>query len=176
MPLRALFLISLAAACALAACAPSEPQLMRFSQAGSGPDEFLIVPGKPLEDPPTAALPAPTPGGANRADPTPKADAVAALGGNPAALNRQGIPASDGTLLAYSGRYGDQPGIRQTLAQEDYEYRRSHPGKPLYRVFGLNTYYDAYEPEALNQQETAASWRAAGAETPASPPPELAPD
>ncbi|MEM1130671.1 MAG: DUF3035 domain-containing protein [Pseudomonadota bacterium] len=159
----------------LAACGPSDPNLMRFSQSGTGPDEFMIVPAKPLEEPPSGAgLPAPTPGQANRADATPNADAIVALGGNPSALERRGVPAADNTLISYAGRYGNQPGIRQTLAVEDIEYRRRNPGRPLERLFGVNTYYDVYESEELNQQNAASRWRAAGVETPASPPPEFA--
>lgn len=67
----------------LAGCGGGEPQLMNLRSTGPGPDEFGIMPVKPLEIPETiAALPAPTPGGANLADPNPLGDAVAALGGN----------------------------------------------------------------------------------------------
>ena len=70
----------------LAACGGSaEPDLLNISQPRSeGPDEFAILPAKPLEVPEDlAALPEPTPGGSNLTDPTPFADAAVAMGGNP---------------------------------------------------------------------------------------------
>ena len=45
------------------------PQLMNLRSSTNGPDEFSIVPPKPLEMPEDlAALPEPTPGGENRTD------------------------------------------------------------------------------------------------------------
>ncbi|MGB8621497.1 MAG: DUF3035 domain-containing protein, partial [Paracoccaceae bacterium] len=81
--MRAIVVISLAAGLALAGCSRNkEPQLMNIRSSTSTPDEFAILPNKPIEMPQDmAALPDPTPGGANRVDPTPEADAVAALGG-----------------------------------------------------------------------------------------------
>lgn len=53
---------------------------------GEGPDEFAVMPVRPLEIPADLnRLPPPTPGGANRAEQAPLAEAVQALGGNPAA-------------------------------------------------------------------------------------------
>ncbi len=77
---------------ALSACSRGEedPNLLNISQPrAEGPDEFAVLPTKPLEMPENmAALPEPTPGGVNRTDPTPEADAIAALGGNAAVLSR----------------------------------------------------------------------------------------
>src|SRR5690606_14313634 len=57
-----------------------EPVLLHLKNATRGPDEFSILPTKPLEAPKDfAALPPPTPGGKNLVDPTPDEDAVAAL-------------------------------------------------------------------------------------------------
>jgi hypothetical protein len=77
--------IAIAAMVTLAACAGDrDPQLMNL-RSGQGPDEFAIVPPKPLELPENLAeLPEPTPGGFNRTDQNPEADAVIALGGTPA--------------------------------------------------------------------------------------------
>src|SRR5690606_24700895 len=105
----------------LAACSKSgEPQLMNLS-SGRGPDEFAILPTKALEAPPDyRSLPAPTPGGSNRTDPTPEADAIAALGGRASAKGTAG----EAALLAYAGRMGTDPSIRATLAADDLEWRR----------------------------------------------------
>ncbi|MGC9446350.1 DUF3035 domain-containing protein [Cereibacter johrii] len=153
----------------LAGCGGGEPQLMNLRSTGPGPDEFGIMPVKPLEIPETvAALPAPTPGGANLADPNPLGDAVAALGGNPA---RSGtIPAADASVVSHATRFGRDASIRPTLATEDYAWRRDNDGRLLERVFNVNVYFKAYRPMALDQQAELARWRAAGARNPSAPP------
>lgn len=154
----------------------SQPQLMTFKTTKEGPDEFLVVPAKPLQTPPSSSeLPVPTPGATNLTDPTPRADAVAALGGNPAALGQTTIPAADGALVAYAGRDGVDPEIRQTTAIEDLETRRENRGKPLERLAGMNTYYNAYRDESLDQQAEMERFRRANIPTPSAPPAELKP-
>lgn len=146
------------------------PQLMNLRSPTNGPDEFSIVPPKPLEMPEDlAALPEPTLGGENRTDPRPKDDAVLALGGTPRSA-AAGIPASDGALVSYAARGGVAGDIRPTLAGEDLEYRRKNNGRLLERIFGLNVYYRAYAKQSLNQQAELERWRAAGAGTPSAPP------
>ncbi len=163
--------IALATALALAGCAGSgTPRLMNIQAKAGHPDEFAILPTKPLAMPKTAALPAPTPGGTNRADPTPVADAVAALGGRASTLKAQGIPRSDAALVAAASRYGVQSGIRQSLARADLTFRREHPGKPLDRLFGQNLYFGAYAPMTLDAYAELARWRRAGVRTPSAPP------
>lgn len=155
----------------LSACSSGEPNLMRLKSTGQGPDEFSAIPSKPLEMPPSRTdLPAPTPGGQNRADLNPINDAVVALGGNPSA--RSGTPpASDAGLVNYASRYGVSANIRQVLAKEDYDYRSAHQGKLLERWFGLTTYYAAYAPFALDAQAELQRWRKVNAATPSAPPP-----
>ena len=70
--------LAMLAALSLSACGGGEPDLMNFASSQEGPDEFLVAPAKPLEMPANpGALPPPAPGGTNRADPSPEADAVA---------------------------------------------------------------------------------------------------
>ena len=165
------------AALSLSACGSSEPNLMTFANSREGPDEFLVVPAKPLETPPQAgALPPPAPGGTNRADPTPEADAVAALGGKPQALNQTGYTQSDVTLLAYADRYGVDPAIRTKLAQEDLKIRQQNDGLLMERVFNVNLYYKAYANQSLNQQAELERFRRAGVPTSSAPPVELKPE
>lgn len=163
------FAPALAAALLMAGCGGGDPQLMRLRSESRSPDEFAVLPGKPLEIPQgtysVASLPPPTPGGANRTDPTPQADAIVALGGRPGAGT-----AGDAGLLASTARYGTDPAIRQTLAAEDYQYRQEHRGRLLQRLFNQTTYYRAYEPYALDQNAELARWRQAGARTPGAPP------
>lgn len=142
-----------------------QPQLMNVRSSGNGPDEFAILPPKPLEMPPNlAALPAPTPGGRNITDPTPEADAIVALGGKP------GAGSTDSALVAYAARNGRAADIRQILAAEDLEYRRKNDGRLLERLFDVNVYYKAYQPMSLDQHAELARWRRLGLATPSAPP------
>ena len=71
---------------ALAGCS-NDPQLHNISSGQTTPDEFAILPTRPLSMPQDLnQLPQPTPGGPNITDPNPKGDAVAALGGDPQRL------------------------------------------------------------------------------------------
>lgn len=152
---------------ALASCggAKREPHLMNLRSSTDGPDEFAILPPKGLELPPDlVALPEPTPGGSNLTDQNPMADAIVALGGKP------GAGSSDTGLVAYTTRHGVQSGIRETLAAEDLRYRQSHGGRPLEKLFRVNTYYKAYARFWLDVYAELAKWRAAGAATPSAPP------
>lgn len=164
------FGIALAAVLVLSACGggDKDPILMNLRSATQGPDEFAIVPNKPLEMPASLAeLPAPTPGGSNVADPTPEADAVVALGGNPA---RAGSSAADGALIASAGRFGSSATIRGELAAEDLEWRRDHNGRLLEKLFNVNVYYKAYSGMSLDQEAELERWRKLGIRTPSAPP------
>lgn len=149
-----------------------EPDLITFRSKSRSPDEFAILPTKPLilpED--LAALPEPTPGGANLTDPTPEADAVAALGGNPEALVvGDKVAAANGALLAHAGRFGREAGIRSTLAAEDLEWRRKNDGRLLERIFDVTVYFRAYRDMSLNQYDVLEYWRAKGVQTVGAPP------
>ncbi|MBM9593671.1 DUF3035 domain-containing protein [Roseitranquillus sediminis] len=151
----------------LAGCGGGEPRLLNLSTPGEGPDEFRILPTKPLELPQeSAALPPPAPGGRNLADPTPEADVYAALGGNPAVLGRP----VDGGIVNYATRLGVAPAIRPELAAADREFRRRNDGLLLERIFGVNTYFDAYARQSLDQYAELERFRRAGIRTPAAPP------
>ncbi|MHC0052338.1 DUF3035 domain-containing protein [Actibacterium sp. D379-3] len=169
---RVVIMISVMAALALAGCAgDKQPELMNIRASTITPDEFAILPNKPIAMPEDlAALPAPTPGGSNRVDPTPEADAVAALGGNPARLAVTAIPASDGALMAQATRFGTATDIRQTLAAEDLDYRRRNDGRLLERVFNVNVYYKAYRKQSLDQHAELNRWRQLGVRNVGAPP------
>lgn len=153
----------------LAACS-GDGRLMNLT-SGDGPDEFAIIPTKTLQMPPDLnQLPPPTPGGGNITDPTPEADAVAALGGNPAQLAAQGIGPGDAALIAYAGRGGVEPGIRQVTAVEDAEYRSRHRRRPIEVLARTNVYYRAYERQTLDSWAELERWRPTGVQTPSAPP------
>jgi hypothetical protein len=157
---------ALCAVLLLGACAERTPELFNIRSEDRTPDEFSILPSQPLilpED--LSALPPPTPGGPNRADRRPQAEAIAALGGNPA-----GGAGADRALVAAVSRYGVQAGIREQLAAEDLAYRRANDGLFLERLFNVNVYYDAYRPQSLDQYRELARLRRAGVRTVAAPP------
>lgn len=162
----------LVAMLALGACGnDTDPRLMNVRAGTSGPDEFAILPTKPLQIPTDlAALPAPTPGGANLTDPTPTADAVVALGGSRAALASRGVPAADAGLLSHVAQYGGSSDIRTVLAAEDLDYRRKNNGKLLERLFNVNVYFQAYLPMTLDQAAEIERWRKLGIRTVGAPP------
>lgn len=136
-----------------------------------GPDEFMVLPVEPLTAPKDyAVLPAPTPGGANLTDPHPQADAVAALGGNPAALNATGVPSSDGALVARASRYGVPQNIRTTVDTEDAKFRKQQKRLSSFRLFPVDRYQQAYRRQKINPFEQTDLFRSYGIATPSSPP------
>ena len=160
---------TLALVAALAGCGGGgEPDLIRPVSAGNGPDELSIVPNKPLQAPQSLSdLPAPTPGGSNRTDQTPEADAIAALGGNPGALAG---PVQGPDLVRYTGRFGVEGNIRAQLAAEDRAFREGRPGRLLERMAGTTTYYSAYRNQSLDQYQELERLRRQGVRTPSAPP------
>jgi len=164
--MRGLFAAAMAAG--LSACG-GPPDLITLTSDSQGPDEFAIVPNKPLQAPESFnALPPPTPGGTNRSDQTPEADAIAALGGRPQAGQVQG-----GALIARATRFGVNGDIRRTLASEDLAFREDNDGRLLERLFNTSIYYKAYAPQSLDQHAELERFRRQGVRTPAAPPEEL---
>ena len=117
---------ALAMALALGGCnrdsGESGRSLISIRSAGVPPDEFLVLPRDPLERPSdTASLPAPTPGGANRADPDNLSPMLSAMGARGAA---GGVPASEAALVRAVG--GASPDIRAVLAAENAAFREDN--------------------------------------------------
>lgn len=171
--MRRAHLVAILALAGVASCAlVDRDKPLRDMRTGSGrPQEFAIVPNKPLVQPESyAQLPTPTPGGANRTDQTPKADAVAALGGNPARLIAgQGVPAGDTALINRASRFGRDSGVREELAAKDADFRRS---KSIFNwsIVPRDEYNQAYRRMTLDPYEWLRLYRRAGAQTPAAPP------
>ena len=105
------FILSITLFAALAGCDTSQG-IGRFivgeKNLQNGPDEFGIVPFRPLELPDgLTSLPNPTPGGRNLTDSLPEHDAVAALGGRPEKLDSKRIGAGETALLAAAASISD---------------------------------------------------------------------
>lgn len=138
-----------------------------------GPDEFAIVPTKPLELPKDfTALPDPAPGARNRTDQLPEHDAVAALGGQPARLDSTKVGAGEGPLLAATTRNGTGENIRTVLAEEDKVFREKNGPLFLQRIFKVNTYFKTYEDQTLKSRKANERLRRAGIKTPSVQPAE----
>ena len=164
-------MIVLVGAVAVAGC--SQKGLRDIRKTGTGPDEFLVLPNKPLNEPADySSLPEPTPGAGNIADPTPQADAVAALGGKPSALvPGQGVSSSDLALVSASSRYGVSPTVRQDLAEEDAKFLKKKRITGRIRLFPVDRYEQIYAKQTLDPFETTEQFRRAGVATPSAPPP-----
>ncbi len=161
------------ASLALTGCSRNkQPRLLNIKSSTSGPDEFAILPSKPLQQPTNfAELPTPAPGSRNLVDPSPNEDAILALGGNPAAVARGGgVPSGDAGLVNHTSRFGVSSGIREQLAAEDLRFRQRKDGRPLERLFGVNVYFRAYQRQSLDQYSELERFRQLGVRTPAAPP------
>lgn len=156
---------------AVAGCSNSG-RLRDLRSFTGGPDEFMVVPSKELIIPGSYSdLPEPTPGGSNRTDQTPKADAVAALGGKPARLKLAGgVPATDSALINHVSRNGLSPTIREDLAEEDAAFRKRQARFTNFRIVRVDRYNQAYRRLRLDAHKEAARWRSVGVPTPTSPP------
>ncbi|WP_411351890.1 DUF3035 domain-containing protein [Leisingera aquaemixtae] len=162
--------IILAGALAVSGCA--QKGLRVLQKPGTGPDEFLILPTKPLSAPESySSLPAPTPGGSNLTDVNPQAEAVAALGGKPGALVPvSGVPSGDAALVTASSRYGVQAGVRETLAQEDAKFRHRNRHLGRIKIVPVDRYEQLYRKQSIDPFAVSDQFRRAGAGTPSSPP------
>lgn len=152
----------------LTACANTG--LRTVQSTGNGPDDFLVNPTKPLQQPESyKALPAPTPGSNNLVDPTPLADAAAALGGRRGDPNGA-IPGRDGAVVQHASRFGVETNVRGALAAEDEKFRKRKARFTQIRLVPIDRYNEAYKRFALDPQKVAREYRRAGIATPSAPP------
>jgi len=136
-----------------------------------GPDEFSVLPTKPLEIPTdVVTLPAPTLGSKNRADLTPAVDAVVALGGRAEALESKKIGSGEQALLNSATRLGVSPDIRAVTTKEDAAFRAKRKPLLFERLFKTNVYLKRYEKDTLNARRELERLRRMGVRTPTAPP------
>jgi hypothetical protein len=160
------FVILACVTLSLSAC--SDKGLRTLVKPGDGPDEFGIVPNKPLQAPPSySQLPKPTPGGANLTDQTPLQDSVIVLGGRP---STKGIAQSDAALISHSTRLGVSADIRAQLTNEDEDFRRRRGRFTNIKIVKVDNYFNVYRHEALDAEAEHRRWRRAGVHTPSAPP------
>jgi hypothetical protein len=147
--------------CAATACAPKR-ELSPTVLSGSA-DEFGIVPSKTLESPDDfSVLPVPTPGGSNATDVTPKADAIAALGG------RLPVSGVDGGIVNHASRYGVDTEIRAELSKADAQFLKRKSNAPSF-PWTSSKYERAYKRLALDPWAELKRLRALGVLVPTAP-------
>jgi hypothetical protein len=157
----------LIAATGLSACA--KKGLRELDARRNSPDEFLVLPSKPLEAPTSySSLPEPTPGGTNLTDRNPNAEAVAALGGRLAPAD--GVPSSDAALVTAASRHGVAPDIRPELAEADAKLRKRGAFLANIKLFRIDRYAEVYERQSLEPGKVAGAYRKAGIPVPSAPP------
>lgn len=159
---------ALVAVTVLAAC--ESKGLREIQPRGNGPDEFIIVPAKPLEAPESfSALPQPTPGGVNRTDQRPLEESVVLLGGQRGSPNAP-IPSADAALVNHTARFGREANIRATLAEADAQFRKRQARFSQIRILPEDRYARAYRREAIEPNRVADQFRRAGIPVPTNPP------
>lgn len=167
MAAKGLVIGVITAALLLSACGNRNSDVTRLHNLRSphdGPDEFAILPVKPLQMPgDLKALPEPEPGVRNLTDQNAMEDAVAALGGTP------GAGVSDPALVAAATRTGVAPNIRETLASEDLRLRQRRGARPLERLFRTPVYSRVYRSQTIKRLTILDLFRGQGARTPAVP-------
>ena len=156
----------------VSACA-NERGIRVLSSDDAGPDEFAIIPSKPLTQPENyTSLPTPTPGGSNITDQDPLNDVNVALGGRAQPAPETGTFASaDSALVSYAARNGSGAGIREQLASDDETVRGRFSRFTGWRLANPDRYNEVYRFYHLNAYAELARWRRAGVETPTAPPP-----
>jgi hypothetical protein len=154
-----------AAVLALGGCEGGLAGGLRSAGLAGKPDEFRVLPTRPLEMPANlAALPPPTPGVPNRVDYHPRAEAIAGLTGRPGAPGN----ADASALVAAAGPR--DPNVRPELAAEDAEWRRTHRGRLLERLFSRDRDALVYRPMVLDAPSEFERMRASGVAVPAATP------
>ena len=167
--MRSTSLLIILSALMLSAC--GEPSLRELRNPGEGPDEFIVSPPLPLQEPENySSLPQPTPGGANITDPRPLDDVATSLGGQRTSSSAA-VPGADAGLVSYASRKGVSPDIRSQLATEDAAFRKRQARFANIKLFPVDRYADAYRRQAINPEAVARAYRRAGVVTPAAPPP-----
>ncbi len=156
------------AALILSGCGQDEiaGTLQQASLANGAPDEFLVLPQKPLEMPEDlSALPAPDPTAGSRVEIDPHAGAKRALGGTGGGYSASG---SDNTLLAAARSRPISANIREELRAEDEKKRKRPTGLvgflDIFRITPREQ--TIYVEDELDAREELVKWRKRGVRTP----------
>ena len=149
----------------IAACSSDDARLRDLYDVGTGPEEFAILPSKPLIIPSNLReLPVPDETVENLADPTPKRDLVEKLGGS--IDETKSAPKKDRDLLNYVSRAGVNSNIREELAEEDRKFLRRMGVLTGVKLFRVDRYNQVYRKMTLSAPKELERWRSLGIRTP----------
>ena len=149
----------------LSACSSDDARLRDLYDVGTGPEEFAVLPSKPLTIPSNLKnLPVPDLAAGNLADPTPKRDLIETLGGS--IDNSISIPEKDKNLLKYVSRAGVDANIREELAEEDRKFLRRMGVLTSVKLFRVDRYNQIYRKMTLSAPKELERWRSLGVRTP----------
>ena len=149
----------------LSACSSDDARLRDLYDVGTGPEEFAVLPSKPLTIPSNLKnLPVPDLAAGNLADPTPKRDLIEMLGGS--IDNSISIPEKDQNLLKYVSRAGVDTNIREELAEEDRKFLRRMGVLTSVKLFRVDRYNQIYRKMTLSAPKELERWRSLGVRTP----------
>ncbi len=127
---------------ALAGCDRIGNPIQALTSKPAAPDEFQVITRRPLQMPPSVALPVPQPGARSPLDPDPNRDAVVALLGSDTRTVGSGFgagpSAGEQALLSAADTAASEPEIRTTLATERDNPRSNEPYEPptIWELFG----------------------------------------
>ncbi len=155
----------------LSACNRSgSGRVLNLRQTALAPDEFLVVPQKPLQTPADlTTLPAPEPGEPDLVTIDFERNLLAALGGTEPSAGA--VPARDGAFVdAVRSSGGSTPDIRAVLRDEDQAFREARKGR-LARLEKRRQAVSLYEKMLLDAEAEAFRLRSLGVKTPALPVP-----
>lgn len=157
--------VALAAACNRGGSTGETRPLLNLRGSAVAPDEFLVVPQKPLEIPADmASLPEPTPGATPRAQIDSEAELLAALGGRDTGISA--VPAADAALVAAArSGAGDTSNIRAVLQAEDAAFRADR-ARRIAKLTEDARAGDIYDRMLLDALAELARLRALGIKTP----------
>ncbi|KAB7614308.1 DUF3035 domain-containing protein [Amylibacter sp. SFDW26] len=138
-----------------------------FKIRDAGPDEFSIIPTKPLEIPEdTVTLPEPTLGSKNRVDLEPDRDAITALGGNPERLDSELIASDEQALIAAASRSGVPGNIRDQIDADAKVIAKKRKPRFFQRWIGHDGRLQTYKSESLDPVLETDRLRRQGVRTP----------
>ena len=149
----------------LSACSSDDARLRDLYDVGTGPEEFAVLPSKPLIIPNNLTkLPIPDASAGNLADPTPKRDLIEKLGGS--IDDTDSISKRDKNLLEYVSRAGVDTNIREELAEEDRKFLRRMGVLTSVKLFRVDRYNQIYRKMTLSAPKELERWRSLGVRTP----------
>jgi hypothetical protein len=149
----------------IAACSSDDARLRDLYDVGTGPEEFAVLPSKPLIIPGNLReLPVPDETVENLADPTPKRDLIEKLGGS--IDETKSVPKKDKDLLNYVSRAGVNSNIREELAEEDRKFLRRMGVLTSVKLFRVDRYNQIYRKMTLSAPKELERWRSLGVRTP----------